>query len=214
MDCRGRASGRSIGAVVAAFILGGGASWIASYVANASRGRAAVEPNIAHESGVRSFTRLEDRPDAATSSDPAFGPSPSATRSAEPLATEATGQSELEALRARVVELEDEIARLRDLVREGDDRRRQMKKTLAANTLVHGELWLETFEAFVDAEAVTEEPRRVFPLLLRMIDETGLASVPIEDGRRTLEPEPNAPDTQLKLGFWFEVFSDPRPESE
>ena len=108
---------------------------------------------------------------------------------------------EVERLRARVKELEAEVERLGTLVREGDHRRRRLKAVLESSSLEHEALWLDAFELFLDAEEITDDPSRAFPLIRRLVEETGLASAPLEDDLREVHPEPKAPETELGLGL-------------
>jgi uncharacterized small protein (DUF1192 family) len=110
--------------------------------------------------------------------------------------------AEVTRLRARITALEAEIARLHGLLERSDPRRRPLEELVAANDLKYGGLWDELAELLlIDAESVADDPRPLFELMVRLVDETGLALQQEEDHERTLAPEVNAPDVKLSLGF-------------
>jgi len=107
---------------------------------------------------------------------------------------------ELARLRTQVAELEAEVARLRAQLADGSARRHALHRQIAANELRHGKLYEELVGVLVDdPESVAEDPRRTFDLILRLVDETGLASAKLVEGRREIQPEPEAPETYLAL---------------
>jgi hypothetical protein len=128
-------------------------------------------------------------------------PAPASPERTETPAGENTA-AEVTRLRARITALEDEIERMRGLLEKSDPRRRPLVELVAANDLKYGALYAEIAELLlIDAESVADDPRPLFALLVRLVDETGLALAPEEDHERTLAPEVNAPDVKLSLGF-------------
>src|SRR5262249_2284704 len=108
---------------------------------------------------------------------------------------------ELIRLREEVGELQAEVKRLRALVADGSARH-ELHRLIAANELQHGDLYEELLGLIVDdPEGVAEDPRRAFELIVRLIDESGLAGAKVVDGQRELAPEPAAPELLLTLRY-------------
>jgi hypothetical protein len=104
----------------------------------------------------------------------------------------------IDPLLARIAALEDEVDRLQVSVRDGDPRRRRFQDLLAANKLLHEKLWRDLHELVADPGAFAEDPTRTFPLLLRLIDETGVATLKADEyGTRQMKPELDAEDTSV-----------------
>jgi hypothetical protein len=123
-----------------------------------------------------------------------------ATR-AEILADEPSPLSELALLNARASDLELEVGRLRAVLERKDPRRQRIARLVAANDLLHGDLYREVAElVLIDPESVTEDPSDAFRLIVRLADESGLSAAPAIDHQKELTPERNAPELFLSLG--------------
>jgi hypothetical protein len=109
---------------------------------------------------------------------------------------------ELERLQVRTSDLEAELGRMRAALDGKDPKRQRIASLVAVNDLKHGDLYREVAETvLIDPESVTDDPTAAFALLVRLADETGLASAPAENHQRELSPEPNAPELYLSLGY-------------
>jgi hypothetical protein len=107
---------------------------------------------------------------------------------------------ELASLRARLAELEAEVARLRALFAANCPAALRVRELVDANELRFGSLFREIAEYAVgDPEGIAENPRRFCELLLRAIDVTGLAAAPVVQGHREIRPESAAPDVAFSL---------------
>jgi len=107
---------------------------------------------------------------------------------------------EVARLRAQVTGFEAEIARLRAQLADGSACRHALRGLIAANELRHGKLYEEIVGLAVDdPDSVAEDPRHAFDLILRLIDETGLAGAKLNGESREIEPEPAAPDVRLSM---------------
>lgn len=117
-------------------------------------------------------------------------------------------QQRIVALEAELARLRAELSEMRADLRAGDARRRRIGDHLAANELLHRELWRDLFEAVLDGEAVTKDPTRVFAPLLALAEATGLGNAERVDEGRRIAPEPKAPECELSLsrswGDWQE----------
>jgi len=174
---------------------------------------AARRARLDAESLERELRRVQ-LADVATSEDPlvvdtfpvTFRDEISIERDHEPGADPA----DLVPMRERIAELEAEVARLTEIVRTGDERKQRIKRLIAKEPLRHGELYLELFERAMDGEAIALDPTPMLPLLLRLVDETGVAAAPIEDEARRVKPEPRIEDTWVTLRTWTdEIHDDP-----
>jgi hypothetical protein len=123
---------------------------------------------------------------------------PQATRSADD-GRLANLDAEIERLSAELDRLRRELAAAREELRGGDVRRRQMADHLAANPLVHAELWRDLYEAVLDGETVTADPARVLAPMLALARATGVANGERVEGARHVRPEPSAPECELRL---------------
>jgi hypothetical protein len=106
----------------------------------------------------------------------------------------------IDPLLARIAALEEEVDRLQATVRDGDSNRKHYQERLAVNKLLHEKLWRDLYELLADPEVFADDPARAFPLLLRVVDETGVATVAADEyGTRRVTPEPEAEETSVKF---------------
>lgn len=198
---------REVCGTVVKVALGAAAGVVLTLARDAFRGPAAADP----PASARRAEAL-DRPraptvDEMTRIDPSTAPVPCAnalvprvvTRDRDaPIAD--PSDDELARLREQVVTLEREVQRLRALLAENGVRRHTLRKLVSANDLQHGRLYEELLGLIVDdPEGVAEDPRRAFETIVRLIDETGLASGKRGEGVFAIAPEPAAPDLRLEM---------------
>jgi hypothetical protein len=198
---------REVGGTVVKVALGAAAGVALMLARDGARGPAGSSPTTAAHANESS-----GRPRAASGEElarlePASAPALRASDDVaavverDPVATPVDPvDGEIARLHAQVIDLEAEIARLRAQLADGSLRRRALHEMLAVNDLVHGKLYEEMLDLIVnDPESVAEDPRHAFALILRLIDETGLAPAELDQGIRMVAPEPNAPDLRLLL---------------
>jgi hypothetical protein len=196
---------RAVGGTVVKVALGAAAGVVVMLVHDGGRDSAATSAaqaskasECAHSLAAGESARVDPSSDSA----PRTGDVVAAVakREAESQSADPSGD-ELDRLREQVAELQAEVKRLRALLADGSARHHALRGLIAANELQHGKLYEEIVGLLVDdPESVAEDPRRMFDLILRLVDETGLAGAKVDDGGgREIAPEPAAPETILAL---------------
>jgi uncharacterized small protein (DUF1192 family) len=199
---------REVGGTVVKVALGAAVGVALMLVRDGSRGPAGSSPTTAahaNESSDRPRAPAGNEPthlEVASAPSPAAGDVVTAVVERDPAARPAESSGdELDELREQVAALQAEVKRLRAQLADGSARHHALHGLIAANELQHGKLYEEIVGLLVDdPESVAEDPRRMFDLILRLIDETGLAGSKVDDGGgREIAPELAAPETFLSL---------------